>query len=88
MSTTPLRNLFDPHTFAFETGYTLRGLSVTQHTEGYNCIVRACNRQGEGLYCLTVANSPLEGLWRLWEAACQGNGSTIWRTDKFFSKGG
>lgn len=82
---TPLDTLlFDPKEFAFMTGTTFRGLSITEGGSGWNIVLRAYGSDGEALYAMTQHDDPLEGLTILLGALSTRRGATLWHHDKYY----
>lgn len=83
-----LQLLLDDKGFIFDTGFTFRGLTVSETSTGFNCVVRATSKAGGPVYAMTSDTDPAEGLNRLYDALSQGNGHTLWRFDRFASSRG
>lgn len=80
--------VLDMHGFAFETGLSFRGLTISETSTGFNCVLRAWEKSGSPVYAMTVADDPQEGITRLWLSVSAGNGSVLWRHDKYASARG
>lgn len=84
-----LQLFLDEKGFAFDTEHVFRGLTLSETSTGFNCVVRATTKTGQAVYAMTTALDPQEGLNRLYGALTHGNGSTLWRPDRFAaSRGG
>lgn len=83
-----LQLIFDHQGFIFDTEATFRGLTISENSEGFNCVIRATLGANEPVYAMTTAEDPQEGLNRLYEALTHGNGSTLWRHDRYASSRG
>lgn len=85
---TPLDDLlFDTQEFAFLTGQTFRGLTISECGSGYNIVLRAFDRDNEPLYAMAQHSDAREGLRVLLGALATRHGPKLWRHDKFY-KGG
>lgn len=73
----------DEQGFVFETGVMFRGLTISETSGGFNCVLRGREANGNPVYAMTTAEIPDEGLNRLWDAVRRGNGSVMWRHDRF-----
>ena len=76
----------DEHGFAFETERTFRGLTISESSGGFNCVIRARERSGAPVYAMTVDSDPQVGINRLYEALSMGNGDVLWRHDAFAAR--
>lgn len=86
---TALQLFLDPKGFVFDTDYLFRGLTVSETSTGYNCVIRGTTKTGQAVYAMTTAQDPQEGLNKLYDALSKGNGHTLWRHDRYASsKGG
>ncbi len=84
-----LQLFLDPKGFVFDTEFVFRGITVSETSAGFNCVVRAWTKRGDPVYAMTTAQDPAEGLNRLYDALAHGNGDTLWRHDRFAtSRGG
>ena len=81
------KTVLDPQTFAFETGVTFRGLTISENSEGYNVVIRGYDQSGLPVYCMTHDTDYLDGLTRLIWAVSRGNGANLWRKDKYANGG-
>lgn len=82
-----LRDALDPQEFVLVTGYLFRGFTITETPYQFNIILRATTLEGEGLYVMTQAPTPLDGLRKLVEGLNMGDGDKMWSKDKFFNGG-
>lgn len=73
----------DNKRFAFYTGRTFRGLTISKHVDGWNIILRSRNRGGIPQYAMTIAKEPLEGFSKLWSLLLSRDGERMWHYDKF-----
>lgn len=78
-----LQLFLDPKGFVFDTDHTFRGMTISETSAGYNCVIRAWSRTNEPVYAMTTATDAQEGLNRLYDALAHGNGNTLWRVDGF-----
>lgn len=74
---------FDPMEFAFHTGLTYRGLTISERPDGYNIICRATRRGGEAVYAMVTDHTPQEGLENLLEWILGGGAKDAWRVDRY-----
>lgn len=73
----------DPHEFAYLTGKTFRGLTISERADGYNIIMRAYDRRGKALYAMITASHPVIGLLQLLNGLSGKGGEVLWRHDKY-----
>ena len=78
-----LKSVLDPQEFAYQTGISLRGFSVTEVPEGWQVIFRGRTRRGHPVYCLYVAVELAESLQGLFQAVTGKSGSRYWYPDKY-----
>lgn len=76
--------LLDPEEFAYMTGVTLRGFTVSQGPEGWNLIFRAFLRGGQAVYTMTQGDDLSGGLSSLLALASGRDGLKCWHRDKFY----
>jgi hypothetical protein len=69
--------------FAFETGMTFEGFSVTAKDDRYVFTLRGRNNSGEAYYATMVFDEFDDGLFRLYRAVSSRMGRDVWRPDKF-----
>lgn len=78
-----LKSLLDPQEFAYQTGVSLRGFSVTEYPDGWQAIFRGRTRQGKPVYCLYVAVDLEATLQGLFQSITSKGGSRYWYPDKY-----
>ena len=78
-----LRSVLDPQEFAYQTGVSLRGFSITEVAAGWQTIFRGRTRRGGPVYCLYVAVDLDESLQGLFQAVTGKGGSRYWYPDKY-----
>lgn len=78
-----IQGILDPQQFAWDTGVTLRGFSVTAVSEGWQIIFRGTKRDGSAVYCLFVAVEIPEALQGLYSSICNKYGARLWYPDKY-----
>lgn len=83
-----LQLFLDSKGFIFDTDHLFRGITVSETSTGFNCVIRAMTKTGQPVYAMTTAQDPQEGLNRLYTALAHGNGHTLWRHDRFASSRG
>lgn len=79
--------LLDAETFAWLTGMTFRGLTVSQGPNGYRVILRAFTRELEAVYAMTEGDDMRQAAHRLLDALSKRGGESLWRHDRFFKNG-
>ncbi len=79
----PVDLRIDDKRFAFYTGRTFRGFTVSANDKGWNIILRSTDRGGIPQYAMTTAHSPLEGFAALWSLLVGREGEKMWHYDKF-----
>lgn len=86
---TPLDDLLtDSKEFAYLTGHTFRGLTLSASGAGWNIILRAFGPSSEPLYAMTQHSNPREGLQILLGALGTRNGAQLWHHDKYYKPNG
>lgn len=78
-----LQALLDPQEFAYQTGYALRGFSVTEKAGGWQVIFRGTQRGGQFVYCLYVAVDLDDAIQGLYNAITGKGGRRYWYPDKY-----
>lgn len=82
---TPLDTLlFDHKDFAYLTGCTFRGLSISEGGVYWNIVVRAFGASGEPLYAMTQHEDAREGLQILLGALGTRKGGALWHRDRYY----
>lgn len=72
--------------FAYRTGVTFRGLTISQTGKGWNAIVRGTDRKGTPVYSLVQHSNPATALEVLIQSLSGRNGHQMWHRDKYASK--
>lgn len=73
--------------FAYYTGHTFRGLTISERPSGYNVILRSYSKKGEPLYAMGTGNDASDVLARLLDALSSKGGESLWRLDKYAARG-
>lgn len=76
--------LLDPKEFAFLTGQTFRGLTISQTGDGWNVTLRAFLQGEEAVYAMTQGPDPHEALLSLLSALSTRRGMSLWHRDKYY----
>lgn len=84
-----LQLFLDEKGFVFDTEHVFRGLTISETSGGFNCVIRAASKAGDPVYAMTTAVDAQEGFNKLYDALSKGNGATLWRHDRYAaSRGG
>lgn len=78
-----LPTILDPQVFAFETGYSFRGMTISENSQGYNIILRAYAPDKSAVYAMGSNADPLDGLQALFNALSTAKGTSLWRIDNY-----
>lgn len=73
----------DEKGFVFETSISFRGMTISETSEGFNCVIRGRESNGQAVYAMSVARDPGTGINDLWDAVRRGNGAVLWRLDRY-----
>lgn len=74
---------FDEQEFAFLTGLTFRGLTISEGDPWWTLVLRARRRDGEPVYCMTTAPNIGEGFHDLLDMLGSRDGEKLWRHDRY-----
>lgn len=73
----------DEQEFAFNTGLSFRGLTLSLHAEGWNIIVRAHDERGACYYTMIQHEDIGRGIAILMDMHRARGGKDLWRHDKY-----
>lgn len=73
----------DPQAFAFETGYTFRGLTVSEGGGVWRIILRGLSKKGEAVYAMSEHTDIHEGFEALYDALAGEGNNYLWHHDRF-----
>lgn len=76
--------ILDHKEFAYLTGKTFRGLTISQNGEAFRIILRAFGDDREPLYCICEHDDVRQGVLVLLDALGKRGGAELWRRDKFY----
>jgi len=75
--------IIDPKGFAYDTGVSFRGLTISEASDDYNVIIRGRLRDGQAVYAMTKSDNPEEALRNLMGVLGSKNGKQLWHKDRF-----
>lgn len=74
--------------FAYRTGVSFRGLTISQTETGWNVIIRGFKRDHTPVYSIFQHHDPVTALEMLVGALGGKAGPRMWHKDKFYSANG
>lgn len=74
--------------FAYRTGVSFRGLTISQTETGWNVVVRGFSREGAPVYSLVQHTDAVTALEILVQSLSGRDGPALWHKDKFYRGNG